>query len=67
MALGSAVSIIVVSQSSRDVANRLLSFTAEEFLYQNKWGEVALLNVANLSEKILMSNTTYVSTNFIQT
>ncbi|KAL7031857.1 hypothetical protein ACKWTF_007152 [Chironomus riparius] len=31
----------------------------EEFLYQNQWGEVALLSVGNLSERILMSNTTY--------
>lgn len=34
---------------------------AEEFLYQNQWGEIALLTVGNLSERILMSNTTYVS------
>lgn len=39
-------------------------FTAEEFLYLNQWGEIALLSVGNLSERILMSNTTYVS-NFI--
>lgn len=36
-------------------------FTAEEFLYLNQWGEIALLSVGNLSERILMSNTTYVS------
>ncbi|XP_062706955.1 prolyl endopeptidase FAP isoform X1 [Aedes albopictus] len=29
-----------------------------EFLYQNHWGEISLLNMNNLSERILMSNTT---------
>lgn len=38
-----------------------IPFTAEEFLYLNQWGEIALLSVGNLSERILMSNTTYVS------
>jgi inactive dipeptidyl peptidase 10 len=38
-----------------------LSFIAEEFLYRNQWGEISLLNIKNLSERILMSNTTYVS------
>ncbi|KAG5683000.1 hypothetical protein PVAND_012312 [Polypedilum vanderplanki] len=33
--------------------------SSEEFLYQNQWGEIALLSVGNLSERILMSNTTY--------
>lgn len=42
-------------------------FTADEFLYQNQWGEIALLTVGNLSEKILMSNTTYVSVNSQET
>ena len=37
------------------------SLTAEEFLYLNQWNEIALLSVGNLSERILMSNTTYVS------
>lgn len=34
---------------------------AEEFLYLNQWSEISLLNLVNLSENILMSNTTYVS------
>lgn len=42
----------------------LFSLTADEFLYQNQWGEIALLTVGNLSEKILMTNTTYVSSTF---
>jgi hypothetical protein len=42
----------------------LFSLTADEFLYQNQWGEIALLTVGNLSERILMSNTTYVSAIF---
>lgn len=33
-----------------------------EFLYENKWGGISLLNVANLSEVVLMPNTTFVST-----
>lgn len=37
------------------------SISADEFLYQNQWGEIALLSIGNLSERILMSNTTYVS------
>jgi hypothetical protein len=37
------------------------SLTADEFLYRNQWGEIALLTVGNLTEKILMANTTYVS------
>lgn len=48
------------TQKNRVVCNDWL-FTAEEFLYQNQWGEIALLSVGNLSERILMSNTTYVS------
>lgn len=39
--------------------------SAEEFLYQNQWGEIALLSIvknSTMSERILMSNTTYVST-----
>ena len=43
----------------------MFSLTADEFLYQNQWGEIALLTVGNLSERILMSNTTYVSETFI--
>uniref|UniRef100_A0A8W7P9I1 Dipeptidylpeptidase IV N-terminal domain-containing protein n=1 Tax=Anopheles coluzzii TaxID=1518534 RepID=A0A8W7P9I1_ANOCL len=31
---------------------------ADEFLYQNHWGEISLLNMNNLSERVLMSNTT---------
>ncbi|XP_059616600.1 inactive dipeptidyl peptidase 10 isoform X2 [Phlebotomus argentipes] len=31
----------------------------DEFLYENQWGEISLLNVANLSAKTLMSNTTF--------
>lgn len=30
----------------------------DEFLYQNHWGEISLLNMNNLSERILVSNTT---------
>ncbi|XP_049288090.1 venom dipeptidyl peptidase 4 isoform X1 [Anopheles funestus] len=30
----------------------------DEFLYQNHWGEISLLNMNNLSERVLMSNTT---------
>lgn len=33
----------------------------EEFLYQNNWGGISLLNTSNLTEKVLMSNTTFVS------
>ncbi|XP_037959128.1 prolyl endopeptidase FAP [Teleopsis dalmanni] len=32
---------------------------AEEFLYQDHWGRITLLNVANLTERVLMSNVTY--------
>ncbi|XP_037913520.1 inactive dipeptidyl peptidase 10 isoform X3 [Hermetia illucens] len=32
---------------------------AEEFLYQDQWGGISLLNVGNLSERVLISNTTY--------
>lgn len=35
--------------------------TAEEFLYRNQWGGISLLNAVNLSERVLMSNFTYVS------
>uniref|UniRef100_A0A182F2S2 Dipeptidylpeptidase IV N-terminal domain-containing protein n=1 Tax=Anopheles albimanus TaxID=7167 RepID=A0A182F2S2_ANOAL len=31
---------------------------ADEFLYQNHWGEISLLSMNNLSERVLMSNTT---------
>lgn len=31
----------------------------EEFLYENQWGGISLLNVVNLSERVLMSNTTF--------
>uniref|UniRef100_A0AAG5DCG6 Venom dipeptidyl peptidase 4 n=1 Tax=Anopheles atroparvus TaxID=41427 RepID=A0AAG5DCG6_ANOAO len=30
----------------------------DEFLYQNHWGEISLLSMNNLSERVLMSNTT---------
>ncbi|XP_037042079.1 inactive dipeptidyl peptidase 10 [Bradysia coprophila] len=33
--------------------------SAEEFLYQNQWGGISLLNAINLSERVLMSNTTF--------
>ena len=39
----------------------LFSFTEEEFLYQDHWGRICLLNFANLTERVLMSNVTYVS------
>lgn len=39
----------------------MFQFTAEEFLYQNQWGGISLLNAINLSERVLMSNTTFVS------
>lgn len=35
--------------------------SVDEFLYQNQWGGISLLNTVNLSEKVLMSNTTFVS------
>lgn len=35
--------------------------SADEFLYLNQWNEISLLNLANLAESIMMSNTTYVS------
>lgn len=38
---------------------------SHEFLYLNKWNEIALLNLLTLSESIAMSNTTYVSTRLI--
>lgn len=41
----------------------VFQFTAEEFLYQNQWGGISLLNAINLSERVLMSNTTFVSIN----
>ncbi|KNC27620.1 hypothetical protein FF38_02005, partial [Lucilia cuprina] len=31
----------------------------EEFLYQDHWGRICLLNVANLTERVLMSNVTF--------
>lgn len=42
--------------------------TGEEFLYRNQWGGISLLNVVNLSERVLMSNFTFVSCffNFIE-
>lgn len=39
--------------------------TAEEYLYQNQWGGISLLNAVNLSERVLMSNVTYVSIEYI--
>lgn len=35
--------------------------SAHEFLYLNQWNEISLLNLLNLSENVVMSNTTYVS------
>lgn len=32
---------------------------AEEFIYQDQWGRINLLNVGNLSARVLMSNVTY--------
>ncbi|XP_055372089.1 inactive dipeptidyl peptidase 10 isoform X2 [Condylostylus longicornis] len=32
---------------------------AEEFLYQDQWGQICLLNVANSSDRVLMSNITF--------
>lgn len=37
------------------------SLAADEFLYQNQWGGISILNVAKQTERILMSNTTFVS------
>ncbi|XP_039952053.1 inactive dipeptidyl peptidase 10 [Bactrocera tryoni] len=31
----------------------------EEFLYQDHWGRIVLLNASNLNERVLMSNVTY--------
>lgn len=35
--------------------------SAEEFFYRNQWGGISLLNALNLSERVLMSNVTFVS------
>lgn len=35
---------------------------AEEFLYQDHLGRICLLNAANRTERVLMSNVTFVST-----
>lgn len=35
--------------------------SAQEFLYRNQWGGISLLNAVNLSERVLMSNITFVS------
>lgn len=59
MAVGLAVSASTIYESV-DV-HLSIPLTADEFLYQNQWGEIALLTVGNLSERILMANTTYVS------
>lgn len=59
MGHGLIVRFLFMSYLSKNVINE--PFTAEEFLYLNQWGEIALLSVGNLSERILMSNTTYVS------
>lgn len=37
-------------------------FAAEEFLYQDHLGRICLLNAANRTERVLMSNVTFVST-----
>lgn len=34
---------------------------AEEFIYLDQWGRISLLNVGNLTDRVLMSNVTYVS------
>lgn len=39
----------------------LVSFAGEEFLYQNQWGGISLMNAVNLSVRVLMSNVTFVS------
>lgn len=52
-----------LSEVQRPWISHIIS--AEEFLYQNQWGEIALLSIvknSTMSERILMSNTTYVST-----
>lgn len=36
-------------------------FAAHEFLFQDQWGGISLVNVTNLSETVLMSNVTFVS------
>lgn len=40
----------------------ILIITGEEFLYQDHWGRIVLLNASSLNERVLMSNVTYVST-----
>lgn len=60
MDVGSVVRFLKTKKKSLKLILNIL-FSAEEFLYQNQWGEIALLTVGNLSERILMSNTTYVS------
>lgn len=65
MAAGLAVSVRPFIKSTTCCSFYFqFSLTADEFLYQNQWGEIALLTVGNLSERILMSNTTYVSAVF---
>lgn len=39
-----------------------IQFTADEYLFENQWGGISLLNVLVLAERVLMSNTTFVST-----
>lgn len=48
-------------RAARYKINFSIQFKAEEFLYLNQWGGISLLNVQTMAEKVLMSNTTYVS------
>lgn len=41
-----------------------MTFSAQEYLYQNQWGGISLLNAINLSEMELMTNVTFVSNFF---
>lgn len=66
---GSMVSIRNPSQSPLSLSALLINFltflypfAAEEFLYQDHLGRICLLNAANRSERVLMSNMTFVST-----
>lgn len=45
----------------------LYPFAAEEFLYQDHLGRICLLNAANRTERVLMSNMTFVSTSYLLT